>query len=134
VAGVVLLVPIVYLVIALSQIQSAVLAAEGGARHAARLFAEASTPSDAIERAEAAVTLAFADQSIDDSSVRVDITCERGRGEVCLERDSVVTVTVRMETRLPLAPPILGIDDAAVVPIEARGVNAVSAFWRGEEP
>lgn len=132
VAGLVLLVPVVYLVVVLFQIQGAVLAAEGGARQAARLFVEAPDVDTAVERASTAVAFALDDQGIDDSRVEVDIACSDGGPSECLDARDLVTVTVRLEVSLPLAPPILGLEDLASVPIEASAVNTVSEFHRGE--
>lgn len=128
VAGLVLLVPIVYLVVALSLIQSAVLAVEGGSRHAARLFVEAPDPDTGVARAEQAVAFALEDQGIDPSGARITITCADGIAGECLERGSSVSVVVRLQVALPLAPPVLGLDRLATVPVEARSVNAVSDF------
>lgn len=80
VAGLVLLVPIVYLVIVLSLTQSAVLAAKGGARHAARLFVQAPDATSAVDRAEEAVAFALEDQGIDASAARITISCDDGVG------------------------------------------------------
>ena len=128
VAGLVLLVPIVYLVIALFQIQSAVLAAEGGARQAARLVVDSEDASVATERASTAVEFALADQGIDDEGVEVAISCADGGVAECLDAGDLVTVRVRLDVALPLAPPVLGLDSLAVVPIETSAVNAVSDF------
>ncbi|RWZ61078.1 hypothetical protein ELQ92_08500 [Labedella populi] len=128
VAGLVLLVPIVYLVVTLSQIQSAVLAAEGGSRHAARLFVDAPDPTTAVERAEQAVAFALDDQGIDSSSARVTISCADDVAAECLDQGDTVTVVVRIDVALPLAPPVLDLDRLAIVPVEARSANAVSDF------
>jgi hypothetical protein len=128
VAGLVLLVPIVYLVVVLFQVQSAVLAAEGGARQAARVFVTAPDTSTASERASTAVAFALADQGIDDAGVEVGVSCADGGPDGCLDPRDLVTVVVRLEVVLPLAPPVLGLDHLAVIPIEASAVNAVSDF------
>jgi Flp pilus assembly protein TadG len=131
VAGLVLLVPIVYLVVVLFQVQAAVLAAEGGARQAARLFVDAADVDSATAQASTAVEFALADQGIDPTTVDVSITCGDGGPGDCLDPGDLVTVTVRLDVALPLAPPVLGLDDLAVVPIEASAVNAVSEFHAG---
>jgi hypothetical protein len=134
VAGLVLLVPIVYLVVVLFQIQAATLAAEGGARQAARLFVTAPDVRTAVDRASTAMEFALADQGIDDAGVEVSVTCADGGAEHCLDAGDVVTVVVRFDVGLPLAPPVLGLEDRAVVPVEARAVNAVSDFHVRMEP
>lgn len=128
VAGLILLVPIVYLVVVLFQIQAATLAAEGGARQAVRVFVGAPNATAGTERASTAVEFALADQGLDPSAARVTISCADGGPDDCLDPGDLVTVVVRLDVDLPLAPPILGLDDFAVVPIEASAVNAVSDF------
>ena len=134
VAGLVLLVPIVYLIVVLFQIQAATLAAEGGARQAARLFVTAPDVRTAVDRASTAVEFALADQGIDDTGVEVSVSCADGGVEQCLDPGDIVTVVVRFDVELPLAPPVLGLDDHAVVRVEASAVNAVSDFHVGTEP
>jgi hypothetical protein len=131
VAGLVLLVPIVYLVVVLFQIQAAVLAAEGGARQAARLFVDAEDADAATDGASTAVEFALADQGIDPRTADVSITCGDGGPDECLDPGDLVTVVVRLDVSLPLAPPVLGLGDLAVIPIEASAVNAVSEFHVG---
>jgi hypothetical protein len=133
VAGLVLLVPIVYLVVVLFQIQAAVLAAEGGARQAARLFVDAEDAEAATDRAATAVEFALRDQGIDPTIADVSITCRDGGPDECLDPGDLVTVVVRLDVVLPLAPPVLGLDDLAVIPIEASAVNGVSEFHVGEQ-
>ncbi|RWZ49720.1 hypothetical protein ELQ90_13350 [Labedella phragmitis] len=132
VAGLVLLVPIVYLVVVLFQIQSAVLAAEGGARQAARLFVDAADVDSATDHASVAVEFALADQGIDPAAADVSITCDDGGPDECLDPGDLVTVVVRLDVSLPLAPHVLGLDELVTVPIEASAVNAVSEFHVGE--
>src|SRR6478672_11481802 len=91
-AGLLLLVPIIYLVILVATVQSAALATEGAARQAARVFAQA--PS--VEAGEEAVARAL-QLALDDHGVRAEtsiaITCRPDPAD-CLARRSWVTVTI----------------------------------------
>jgi len=55
-AGMLLLVPIVYLVILVAAVQSAALATEGAARQAARVFVQAASVQSGEEGAARAIT------------------------------------------------------------------------------
>src|SRR5215218_1477843 len=107
--GLLLLVPVVYLVLTLAALQAGALAAEGAARHAARSFVLAATPEEAAARAERAVELTLADFGIDPAAAEVDIACAPDPG-TCLARRSLVTVTVGIRVALPLAPPVLDVE------------------------
>lgn len=128
-AGLVLLVPLVYLVIALAQIQGGSLAVTGAARQAARVFVLADSPADAHERVEAAVRVSLADFGVAADDAHVTVMCSAGTGAECLARGEVVTVTVNATVPLPLVPDVLDVRSAASVPVQARAVQKVSRFW-----
>lgn len=128
-AGLILLVPLVYLVVALAQIQGGALAVTGAARQAARAFVLAETADQALDRVEAAVRVTLADYDVPSENARVEITCDSGTGEACLARGEVVTVTVAVTVALPLAPEVLDLDRVTRVPLESRAVQKVSRFW-----
>lgn len=126
-AGLILLVPLVYLVVALSAIQSGALAVEGAARQAARVFVHAPDADEAAARATRAIQFGLGDYGLDaaDASVRVD--CEAAAE--CLTRRSAVTVTVTILVALPLVPDVLSLRDVTSVPVEASATQTVSRFW-----
>ncbi|MCW4458144.1 TadE family protein [Microbacterium sp. MPKO10] len=128
-AGLILLVPLVYLVIALSQIQGGSLAVTGAAKQAARVFVLADDPSVALTRVETAVRVSLADFGVDADEAHVTVTCADGSGAECLRRGEVVTVTVTAAVALPLVPDVLDVRQAASVPVEAHAVQKVSRFW-----
>jgi hypothetical protein len=126
--GLILLVPLVYLVLALSAVQGGAFAVEGAARQAARVYVQAPSPAEAEARAERAVLVGLTDYGIDVAAAEVSIGCAGG-GE-CLSRRSVVTVTVRVRVDLPLVPAILTQPHGASIPLEAAATQTVSRFWR----
>ncbi|WP_166983366.1 TadE family protein [Paramicrobacterium fandaimingii] len=128
-AGLILLVPLVYLVIALAHIQGGSLAVTGAARQAARVFVLADSPADARERVDAAVRVSLADFGVDADDAHVSVTCSAGAGAECLARGEVVTVTVNVRVPLPLVPDVLDVRSASSVPVQARAVQKVSRFW-----
>ncbi|GAB3616747.1 hypothetical protein GCM10027416_13040 [Okibacterium endophyticum] len=127
-AGLILLVPLVYLVLALSALQGGTLAAEGAARQAARVYVQAGTEEAAQQRAEVAVAIALGDYGIDAEDARIAISC--AGGDTCLTRSGFVTITVRVDVGMPLVPSVLDLSEAARVPVQAQSTQQVSRFWR----
>jgi Flp pilus assembly protein TadG len=129
-AGLILLVPLVYLVLAMSALQGGALAVEGAARQAARVYVQAPTPAEAEARAERAVLVGLTDYGLDTAAAEVSVGCVGGT--VCLSRNSVVTVTVRVQVPLPLVPAVLTRSPGGSVPLEASATQTVSRFWHAE--
>lgn len=126
-AGIVLLVPLVYLVLVLSAIQSGSFAVEGAARQGARLFVQANTPQQGAEEAGRAVEYALADYGLPASKSTMVISCSP-RPDACLTRLGRVTVTVKTDVTLPLVPQILNIHVPLVIPLSAVSTETVSRF------
>jgi hypothetical protein len=127
-AGVMLLVPIVYLVLALSAVQAATLAVDGAARQATRVYVQSGTTSAARSAAARAIAVTLADYGLDAGAASVEILC-RPRANACLTRRGFVTVTIRTVVQLPLAPPFLDTGLPAGLPVEATATEQVSRFW-----
>ena len=125
--GLILLVPLVYLVLAMSVLQGGAFAVEGAARQAARVYVLAPNPAEAEERAERAVLVGLSDYGIDAATADVSIGC--AGGPVCLSRRSVVTVTVRVQVALPFVPAVLTRTTGGSIPLEAAATQTVSRFW-----
>ena len=125
--GLLLLVPIVYLVISLGAVQHQSLGAEAGARQLARAIATARSPADADARAESVLATIVEEYGLDADAVDVEVECA-GSAASCPSAGATVVVTVRTGVALPLVPPVLGLDHLARVPIEAVSVQKVSRF------
>lgn len=130
-AGMILLVPLVYLVVALSQIQSGEYAVTGAAKQAARIFVLSGDGTDATQAMAEAVSVTFDDYRIPPESAQISIRCSDGSGAACLSRGEVVTVTVSADIALPLAPDVLDLDDATSVTVMGQTTQKVSRFWSG---
>jgi len=126
VAGLLLLVPIVYLVVLVATVQSAALATEGAARQAARVFVQAPSVDDGEAAAVRALELAFADHGVT-AETRIAVTC-RPEPSDCLARRGWVTVSIEASVPLPLVPSILDVTAPLAVPIEASATQQVSRF------
>lgn len=117
---IVLLVPLVYLVLTLAELQAAAFAAEGAARDTGRIVATSSDPATAAVLAERGVELAFADHGIEvDGADALAVSCAPS----CSTPGAVVTVTVAVDVALPLWP-----DGSMSVPISSQAVSSIDAF------
>lgn len=125
--GMILLLPLVYLVLVVAAVQAGALAAEGAARQAARVFVQSDDPAGAAAAAETAVAFALSDHGIQDSAA-ITVTC-RPRPTACLTRRGFVTVTVDITVPLPFAPLVLTGGFPLSIPLHATATQQVSRFW-----
>ena len=123
--GIVLLVPLVYLVLALAAIQAGALGVEGAARQAARVAVTAADQSGSDAAVDRAVRVALADYGIDAAAASVAVTCD---GSDCLEPGTRVSVSVFARVELPLVPDFLALTAVGSVPVEASATQTVSRF------
>ncbi|MBW8751578.1 MAG: hypothetical protein JF565_09170 [Propionibacteriales bacterium] len=115
--AILLLVPLLYIVLAVFATQRAAYAASAAARSASRAFVTSPDQQTAYARAEAAARLAFGDQGIDAADFRLVISC-RPDPDRCLTPGSVVAADVRSAADLPLMPSALG-DNTPRISVEA---------------
>jgi len=127
--GLLLLVPLVYLIVALGLIQGQSLGAEAAARHIARAVSTASDAVDARGRADAVLAAVSDEYDLDD--VELSVSCTPAGAE-CPRAGATLHVTVRTTVTLPLVPPVLGLGDLAAIPVEASSAQKVSRFWSGQ--
>jgi Flp pilus assembly protein TadG len=111
------LVPIVYLVLAVMQVQAAAFGVTQAAREAGRAFAQGDTAQQANADAAAAVRLALADQGFPDAANALAIDCS---ARDCLAPGSQVTIRVQMRVRLPFLPDSLADSTIGSVPVAAE--------------
>lgn len=104
--AILLLVPLVYVVLAVFEVQRAAFASTAAARAAGRAYVMAPTLAEAEGRARAAGAVAMSDQGLDGSRTTMVIGC-RPAG-ACLTPGSVVHVAVTTQVPLPLLPPVFG--------------------------
>lgn len=127
VLGVLLLVPLVYLVLTVAALQGAAFAAEGAARQAARSIVLAEDDAAGRAAADAAVGVALADWKVPRSAVAVTVDCRPDPGDCTTPRGSV-RVAVRVAAALPLLPRAAAVDSPGSVPVAAVAVQRVSMF------
>lgn len=126
--GVILLIPLVYLVIALGTIQQQMLGVEAASRHTVRAIALADDAGTAAAEGAAVLAHAVTEYDIDPNAVEVSMTCAP-EGVPCPSAGAIVTVTVSTRVALPLIPSLLGLDRAASVGVEGVAVQKMSRLW-----
>lgn len=126
--GLILLVPLVYLVLTMAAIQGGAFAIEGGVRQAVRVYVQAPNEAEASDRAERAIRFALADSGLDELEPAVTVSCSP-RPDECLTRRGTVTIALSITVPLPLVPPFLTLDVPIGVPLHASATEQVSRFW-----
>jgi Flp pilus assembly protein TadG len=119
-----LMVPLVYFIITLSQIQGGSFAVVGAADQAAKVFVAQSDAGTAQAAAEQAVAIALADFGHPAEDARVTTTCTPAD---CQAAGSTVTVTVKLTVPLPFLPFNDGIR-LSVSEVEASSTQLVGRF------
>lgn len=104
--GVLLLIPLVYVVLSVFEVQRGAFAVSAAARSAARAFSLAATPAAGEEAARAAVRVALDDQGLAGQPFDLDIACTPQPGQ-CLAPGATIEVRVRTHVDLPFVPDAL---------------------------
>lgn len=123
--GVILLVPLLYLVIALGAVQEQSLGLVAAARQAARAVASAPSTAEAATRGERVLGEIAAEYGIDPRGMDVAVSCVP-RASACPSPGATVVVKLTARVPLPLVPEVPGFDRAGSVPVEAVSVHKAS--------
>lgn len=102
-----LLVPLVYILLAVFEVQRSAFAVSAATRAAGRAFSLAPTQADADARARSAARVALADQGLDLARASLAVSCTPDP-HACLAPGSVISVEVAYPVALPLMPLALG--------------------------
>lgn len=105
--SIILLLPLLWIVLSVFEVQRGSFGVSGAARAAARAYALAPNDVAGERRAEAVARQALADQGLTDVPVRVTVTCTP-YPRSCHSGTSVITVRVDSALTLPLLPDVLG--------------------------
>ena len=124
VLGVLVLVPLVYVVLTVFQVQRHAYALTSAAREGGRVFVLASSGDEAFARAETAIRISLADQGVDADAVGVDFRCSQ---DPCLSPGGRVDVLLRARAPLPLVPASLG-GSPTSVEVSARQTAVVDSY------
>jgi Flp pilus assembly protein TadG len=113
--AVVLMIPLVYVLLTVFELQRAAFAASAAAREAGRAYVTAPSADTALDRAQTAADLALADQLPGDPHAALDVTDTFSPG-------ASVRVTVTYRVKLPLAGSL------ATIPVTATHVATVDRY------
>lgn len=105
--SIILLLPLLWVVLSVFEVQRGSFGVSGAARAAARAYALAPDDAAGERRATAVARRALADQGLTDVPVRVTVTCSPYPRD-CHSGTSVITVRVDSAVTLPLLPDVLG--------------------------
>jgi len=114
--AVVLMIPLVYVMLTVFELQRAAFAVSAAAREGGRAYVTADAADDALDRAQAAADLALADQLPGSPEADLDVDTDT------LTPGESVRVTVRYEVSLPLAGSL------ARIPVTATHVATVDRY------
>ena len=126
--GLLMLLPLIYLVLALGTVQGHALGVEAAARHAARVISLAHDERAAAARVDAVLASVAAEYSIEPGALEVLVSCVPA-ASMCPAARATVLVSVHTRVALPLVPSVLGIDRIASVPVAATSAQKVSRYW-----
>jgi Flp pilus assembly protein TadG len=105
--GILLVLPVLWIVMSVFQVQRGAFAVSAAARSAARAYALAPDDASGIARARTAARLALDDQGVRGVTPDVRVTCTPYPGD-CHQGTSVITVSVHSRVVLPMMPSVLG--------------------------
>jgi len=123
--AVLLLVPLVYLVLTVAQVQAGAFAVEGAAREAGRAMVTADSSEAGAQRARAAAGIAFGDQGFAVADGSVSLECS---ADPCLTPGATVGVRTRLAVPLPFVPEALRDWLPLEVPVTATHVATVDEY------
>ena len=121
-----LLVPLVYVVLAVFDVQRASYGVSGAARAAARAYSLAPDEGTAPQRARQAARVTLQDQRLDLDDMVLSVRC-RPVPDNCLAPGSLISVDLRHQVRLPLVPAALG-GGAPTIRVEGSHTVAYGTF------
>ena len=112
--AVILIVPLVWLVVAVFQVQQGAFALSAAANAAGRAYALAPDEATGRVRARQVVQQVLADQGVAGQRAQINVTCQTPVRGHCLVGQSVITVELSSSVRFPATPRIFGQDMASV--------------------
>jgi hypothetical protein len=107
--GIMLVLPVLWIVMSVFEVQRGAFGVSAAARAAARAYALAPDDATGLVRARTAVRIALDDQGVEGVAPEVRVTCTPYPTD-CHQGTSVITVSVHSRVVLPLMPNALGSD------------------------
>jgi len=125
--GIVLLVPLAYLLLTIFSVQSAAYGVSSASREAGRAFVQAPADANPHDHAFAAAWVALQDYDIELAPSQLVVSCS---ATPCLTPGATVSVSIDLSVALPLLPDVF--DEApAAVAVHGRHTAIVDRFRPG---
>ena len=124
--AIILLVPLIWIVVSVFEVQQGAFATSAAARAAGRAYALAPDDATGAVRADAVVRQVLADQGTPGQRARVTVTCDTPAAS-CHVGTAVITVRVDSGVELPFFPAILG-RGAAVFSLDASHTVPIGQY------
>lgn len=104
--GILLLVPLVWIILSVFEVQRGAFAVTAAARAAGRAYALAPDDQTGLQRARAVARQTLDDQGAEGMPLDVEVTCTTAKGR-CHDGTSVITVRITSGVELPMFPDAL---------------------------
>ena len=118
-----LMVPVVYLILTVGQVQGGAYAVVGASDQAAKVFVLHSDLSQAQQAAEQAVNMAIEDMGFDPDNAQLTISCDGG----CFTAGSTVRTYVKLRVELPVVGAVPGVNATAAT-VDSTSTQKVGRF------
>jgi hypothetical protein len=105
--GILLVLPVLWIVMSVFEVQRGAFGVSGAARAAARAYALAPDDATGMARAREVARVALADQGLRSGPLDVQVSC-RPFPQDCHQGTSVITVSIHSRVDLPMMPQALG--------------------------
>lgn len=122
--SVILLIPAIYLLVTISQLQAAGYAVVAASDQAAKTIAYTDNDSHAQSRAMQTVHLTAENYQLDPSTTNTTIHCTNAP---CTTPGTQITVNVSIDVPLPLIPTFLG-NQTRIATMDATGYHVIGEF------
>lgn len=122
--SIILLIPAIYLLVTISQLQAAGYAAVAAADQAAKTIAYTAEETQAEDRAISTVHLTVENYHLDPSTTQIDIDCSNSP---CTTPGTQIRVNVSIDVPLPLIPTFLG-NQTRIATMDATGHHIIGEF------
>lgn len=125
--AIILLVPLIWIVISVFEVQQGAFATSAAARAAGRAYALAPDDRTGEQVARDVVRQVLADQGTPGQRARVEVTCEAPAGN-CHVGTAVITVRVDSGVDLPFFPAVLGQDGKPSFSLDASHTVPIGQY------
>lgn len=119
--------PLVYVVIAVMRVQAAAFAVTEASRAAGRAYVQSDSTAVGLARAQVAADVALRDQGFVLTKSALRVTCRLG---ACLTPGSVVDVRINLQVSIPLLPKVLKGATATSISVAATHSERVDVYRR----